>query len=66
MMVKVIDVADDGTETERCECDLLDCYPGPMRPDPEYAAAWAELMKTGRFMTGGGAAPTVLLKMVSP
>jgi hypothetical protein len=35
--------------------DLRDCFPDA--DDPEYFAALNELQATGRYWTGGGAAP---------
>jgi hypothetical protein len=57
MRVIVIDIAPDGTETERCRCDHRDCFPDPT----EAWAAERELCKSRRYWAGGGAAPLVLL-----
>lgn len=57
MQVKIIDVA-NGIETTRSECDLRECFPDD---DEEYYVALGALKKDGRFWTGGGASPLVLL-----
>lgn len=57
MNVKIIDVA-NGIETTRSECDLRECFPDD---ETEYYVAKGALNKEGRYWTGGGAAPLVLL-----
>ena len=63
MRVKLFDIDDSGRETFRCECDLDDCFDGG---DGEASVAHAELSQIGRYWTGGGAAPLVLLMRVQP
>lgn len=57
MKVKIYDVADDGTETFRAECFLGEAF----EDHAEYQNAWFELLRSGRYWLGGGAAPLVLL-----
>jgi len=61
MKVKIFDYT-DGSETpvlsEGGECDLRECFPDD---DEEYQAALDALKAEGRYWTGGGAAPLVLL-----
>jgi hypothetical protein len=64
MLVKVIDVAKNGHETVRCEAFLGEVFPDA--DDPERAHAESELLRAGRYWTGGGAAPLVLLKRIAP
>lgn len=69
MMVRIIDIANDGTETERSVCDLHECFPNDSRDcngTSEFLVALRELQSTGRYWAGGGASPLVLLKRVQP
>ena len=63
MKVKVYDYDASGNETVRTECcTLWDCFPD--EDDPEYHSALTVLQREGRYWTGGGAAPLVLLNAV--
>ncbi len=42
------------------ECDLSDAF----HDCDEYATAWNELHKRGRYWAGGGAAPLALLVII--
>ena len=57
MKVRLYDYTEHG-EVYRCTCDLAECFPDD---DAELRAAVSELSTTGRYWTGGGAAPIVLL-----
>lgn len=62
LRVQIIDIGPNGEETKRGE-------PVPLRETwlsrEEFGEASAELRRSGRFWTGGGAAPLVLLLAVS-
>ena len=62
MRVKVFDYDKDGTETLRSECELRECFPDD---EEEYHTVFVTLTKDGRYWTGGGAAPLVMLKKVN-
>lgn len=66
MMVRVLDIAQDGTETERVAfCPLAECFPGPENAE-DLAHVAGELTRSRRCWVGGGAAPMTLLMLVSP
>lgn len=57
MKVRIYDY-ETGEEVYRCTCDVAECFPDD---DDTLRAAVSELMTTGRYWAGGGAAPVVLL-----
>jgi len=57
MKVRILDYDARG-ETLRGVADLRDCFPDD---DEEMQRALRELANAGRYWTGGGAAPLVLL-----
>jgi hypothetical protein len=65
MRVRIYDCDEAGNETLRCECELGECFPDhPMQHSDEYYTALNELKKVGRYWTGGGEAPLVMLMRV--
>lgn len=59
MKVKIYDHDANGTEMPPREAHLWECFPDDN--DPEYQLALDALKRDGRYWTGGGAAPLVLL-----
>ncbi len=58
MRVKIYDVAENGSEIFRSQCDHSECFPDD---DNESAECLRRLQCDGRYWTGGGAAPLTLL-----
>lgn len=50
----------DEYENNPRECELREAFPD----DDEYETAHAELMQTGRYWAGGGAAPLMFLQRI--
>jgi hypothetical protein len=60
-MVRVKIYDEDG-QSLRGEAELVDCFPDQ---EAEYHAAQDEIAKAGRYWTGGGASPLVLLVRIN-
>jgi len=64
MKVRIIDIAEDGTEMPRSTCpsDLRSFFDAS---DDEYFTALRGIEASGRYWIGGGAAPLVLIMRVA-
>ena len=58
MRVKIIDCDGNGNETQRCICDLSECFPDDAE---DYSRALSEIKRSGRVWNGGGAQPLTIL-----
>lgn len=61
MRVKTYHIDNAGNETFQSACDHSNCFPDDAE---EAALALDQLRHTGRYWTGGGAAPLFLLMRV--
>ena len=60
--VRVFDCEPGGKKTERCVCNLNECFPDDL---DEFELARVAIAKSGAYTTGGGASPVVRIEIAT-